>query len=93
MDPAGQKRGVVADRDVSGHVRVNEDGKSPADSYRRTLNWYIGRRPRTAFSSVQVNVELHVHVICTLNQRLSFIQNKSLIVKYTKRQVMNYNFC
>ncbi len=58
MKPAGQNRGVVADSDVSVDMRVNEDGKSPADAYRRTLNWYIGRRPRTAFSSVQVNVEL-----------------------------------
>nr|XP_015203414.1 PREDICTED: homeobox expressed in ES cells 1 [Lepisosteus oculatus] len=26
------------------------------DSYRRTLNWYIGRRPRTAFSGRQIEV-------------------------------------
>ncbi|XP_066556307.1 homeobox expressed in ES cells 1 [Amia ocellicauda] len=26
------------------------------DSYRRTLNWYIGRRPRTAFSGTQIEV-------------------------------------
>ncbi|KAJ8404116.1 hypothetical protein AAFF_G00344660 [Aldrovandia affinis] len=26
------------------------------DSYRRTLNWYIGRRPRTAFTGTQIEV-------------------------------------
>ncbi|KTF79696.1 hypothetical protein cypCar_00048007, partial [Cyprinus carpio] len=60
VKPAGQNRGVVADSGASVDVRVNEDSKSyskpPADSYRRTLNWYIGRRPRTAFSSVQIKI-------------------------------------
>ncbi|KAL0978821.1 hypothetical protein UPYG_G00176170 [Umbra pygmaea] len=27
-----------------------------SESYRRTLNWYIGRRPRTAFSSSQIEL-------------------------------------
>ncbi|XP_076850366.1 homeobox expressed in ES cells 1 [Brachyhypopomus gauderio] len=37
---------------------TKEDGKgtSPTDSYRETLNWYMGRRPRTAFSSVQIEI-------------------------------------
>ncbi|KAG7478146.1 hypothetical protein MATL_G00077360 [Megalops atlanticus] len=26
------------------------------DSYRRTLNWYIGRRPRTAFTGTQIEI-------------------------------------
>ncbi|XP_016331838.1 homeobox expressed in ES cells 1-A-like [Sinocyclocheilus anshuiensis] len=56
VKPAGQNRGVVADSDASVDVRVNEDSKSPADAYRRTLNWSIGRRPRTAFSSVQIKI-------------------------------------
>ncbi|XP_043107707.1 homeobox expressed in ES cells 1 [Puntigrus tetrazona] len=60
VNPGGQNRGVVADSGVSVDVRVNEEGKSysksPGDAYRRTLNWYIGRRPRTAFSSVQIKI-------------------------------------
>lgn len=60
MKPACQNRRIVADSDGSVDVmRVNEDysksySKSSGETYRRTLNWYIGRRPRTAFSSVQV---------------------------------------
>ncbi|XP_072522374.1 homeobox expressed in ES cells 1 [Salminus brasiliensis] len=30
--------------------------KAPVDNCRRTLNWYIGRRPRTAFSSLQIEI-------------------------------------
>ncbi|XP_016301787.1 homeobox expressed in ES cells 1-B-like [Sinocyclocheilus anshuiensis] len=60
VKPACQNRRVVADSDAPVDVRANEDGKSysksPADSYRRTLNWYIGRRTRTAFSSVQIKI-------------------------------------
>ncbi|KAK7119031.1 hypothetical protein R3I94_021021 [Phoxinus phoxinus] len=60
VKPAFQNLLVLTDSDASVDVRVNEDGKSycksPADSYRRTLNWYIGRRPRTAFSSVQIKI-------------------------------------
>ncbi|XP_062401711.1 homeobox expressed in ES cells 1 [Sardina pilchardus] len=26
------------------------------DSYRKALNWYIGRRPRTAFTSLQIEI-------------------------------------
>jgi len=59
VKPAFQNLLVLTDSDASVDVRVNEDGKSysksPADTYRKTLNWYIGRRPRTAFSSFQVN--------------------------------------
>ncbi|KAL7843225.1 hypothetical protein AOLI_G00247370 [Acnodon oligacanthus] len=29
---------------------------APVESCRRTLNWYIGRRPRTAFSSLQIEI-------------------------------------
>lgn len=65
MKPACQNRRIVADSDVSVDVRVNEDysksySKSSGETYRRTLNWYIGRRPRTAFSSVQVKKELNM---------------------------------
>ncbi|XP_077058970.1 homeobox expressed in ES cells 1 [Siphateles boraxobius] len=60
VKPGFQNLLVLTDRDASVDVRVNEDGKSnsksPADTYRRTLNWYIGRRPRTAFSSVQIKI-------------------------------------
>uniref|UniRef100_A0A8C1WVL4 Homeobox domain-containing protein n=2 Tax=Cyprinus carpio TaxID=7962 RepID=A0A8C1WVL4_CYPCA len=64
VKPACQNRRVVADSESSVDVRTNEDSKSysksysksPADSYRRTLNWYLGRRPRTAFSSVQIKI-------------------------------------
>nr|XP_023667121.1 homeobox expressed in ES cells 1 [Paramormyrops kingsleyae] len=27
-----------------------------SDSYKRTLNWYIGRRPRTAFTGAQIEI-------------------------------------
>ncbi|XP_070967884.1 homeobox protein ANF-1-like [Oncorhynchus clarkii lewisi] len=33
------------------------------ESHRRTLNWYIGRRPRTAFSSAQIEVLESVFLI------------------------------
>ncbi|XP_026130472.1 homeobox expressed in ES cells 1-A-like [Carassius auratus] len=56
VKPAGQSRGVVADSDVSVDEDSKSYSKSPADAYRRTLNWYIGRRPRTAFSSVQIKI-------------------------------------
>ncbi|NP_571424.1 homeobox expressed in ES cells 1 [Danio rerio] len=60
VKPACQNRRVVTESDAPVDVRENEDGKSfsksPTDSYRRTLNWYIGRRPRTAFSSVQIKI-------------------------------------
>lgn len=37
-------------------VPVTDERKSdaPVESCRRSLNWCIGRRPRTAFSSLQV---------------------------------------
>ncbi|XP_051529151.1 homeobox expressed in ES cells 1-A-like [Myxocyprinus asiaticus] len=59
VEPTCQNHCIVADSDGSVDVRVNEDKsycKTPADLYRRTLNWYIGRRPRTAFSSVQIKI-------------------------------------
>ncbi|KAM9534479.1 homeobox protein ANF-1-like [Salvelinus alpinus] len=37
--------------------------KDFTESYRRTLNWYIGRRPRTAFSSAQIEVLESVFLI------------------------------
>ncbi|KAI1890352.1 hypothetical protein AGOR_G00152850 [Albula goreensis] len=44
----------------SPEMKVNEEKplckqRSP-ESYRRTLNWYIGRRPRTAFTGTQIEV-------------------------------------
>ncbi|XP_035244375.1 homeobox protein ANF-1-like [Anguilla anguilla] len=39
----------------SSEAKVKEE--SPAcSSYRRTLNWYIGRRPRTAFTGTQIEL-------------------------------------
>ncbi|GAA6108796.1 homeobox expressed in ES cells 1 [Tachysurus ichikawai] len=39
-------------------VPVMEERKSeaPVESCRRSLNWCIGRRPRTAFSSLQIEI-------------------------------------
>ncbi|XP_065115374.1 homeobox expressed in ES cells 1 [Paramisgurnus dabryanus] len=53
-----QTRRIIADSDDSVDLRVNEDysKSSSGETYRRTLNWYIGRRPRTAFSSVQIKI-------------------------------------
>lgn len=64
---ACQTRRVVADSDGSDDLRVNNEdygksySKSSGETYRRTLNWYIGRRPRTAFSSVQVNICVNIY--------------------------------
>uniref|UniRef100_A0A3P8YWL9 Homeobox domain-containing protein n=1 Tax=Esox lucius TaxID=8010 RepID=A0A3P8YWL9_ESOLU len=35
----------------------------PTESFSRTLNWYIGRRPRTAFSNEQIEVLESVFLI------------------------------
>ncbi|KAI7795268.1 homeobox expressed in ES cells 1, partial [Triplophysa rosa] len=56
VKPACQNRRIVADSDGLVDVRVNEDYSKSGETYRRTLNWYIGRRPRTAFSSVQIKI-------------------------------------
>ncbi|XP_047666140.1 homeobox expressed in ES cells 1 [Tachysurus fulvidraco] len=42
----------------SPEVPVMEERKSeaPVESCRRSLNWCIGRRPRTAFSSLQIEI-------------------------------------
>ncbi|KAG7318951.1 hypothetical protein KOW79_017425 [Hemibagrus wyckioides] len=44
--------------DASREVPVMEERKSeaPVESCRRSLNWCIGRRPRTAFSSLQIEI-------------------------------------
>uniref|UniRef100_A0A4W5PY94 HESX homeobox 1 n=1 Tax=Hucho hucho TaxID=62062 RepID=A0A4W5PY94_9TELE len=41
----------------------NLNCKHFTESYRRTLNWCIGRRPRTAFSSAQIEVLESVFLI------------------------------
>ncbi|KAJ8361025.1 hypothetical protein SKAU_G00175500 [Synaphobranchus kaupii] len=44
----------------SSEAKVKEENpvckQITTDSYRRTLNWYIGRRPRTAFTGTQIEV-------------------------------------
>ncbi|XP_061076975.1 homeobox expressed in ES cells 1 isoform X1 [Conger conger] len=44
----------------SSEAKVKEESavckRITTDSYRRTLNWYIGRRPRTAFTGTQIEV-------------------------------------
>ncbi|KAI4897730.1 hypothetical protein NFI96_009569 [Prochilodus magdalenae] len=48
---------VTTDRSLD---MAAEEEKSPitaqTENCRRTLNWYIGRRPRTAFSSLQIEI-------------------------------------
>uniref|UniRef100_A0A8B9JM01 HESX homeobox 1 n=1 Tax=Astyanax mexicanus TaxID=7994 RepID=A0A8B9JM01_ASTMX len=48
---------VTADGSLD--VMVEEENSSittPVENCRRSLNWYIGRRPRTAFSSLQIEI-------------------------------------
>ncbi|KAJ8259893.1 hypothetical protein GJAV_G00174640 [Gymnothorax javanicus] len=44
----------------SSDIKANEESvwcnQTRTDVYRRTLNWYIGRRPRTAFTGPQIEV-------------------------------------
>lgn len=34
--------------------------QNSTESYQKTLNWYIGRRPRTAFTSLQVSTAVNI---------------------------------
>ncbi|XP_030634541.1 homeobox expressed in ES cells 1 [Chanos chanos] len=55
-----QNRFMSASNDNTGEKKVSQENqkysKPPSETYRRALNWYIGRRPRTAFSSVQIEI-------------------------------------
>ncbi|XP_026857661.1 homeobox expressed in ES cells 1 [Electrophorus electricus] len=51
-----QNRYGVANGSLDFAPKEDSKDKAPADNYRQTLNWYIGRRPRTAFSSVQIEI-------------------------------------
>lgn len=62
LEPTQQRSHTIVNRpsEPSSEIKGTEDEQKLnckqhfTESYRRTLNWYIGRRPRTAFSSTQV---------------------------------------
>ncbi|XP_024282240.1 homeobox protein ANF-1-like [Oncorhynchus tshawytscha] len=55
-EPSAEIKGTVEEQKLNCKRHFTE-------SYRRTLNWYIGRRPRTAFSSTQIEVLESVFLI------------------------------
>ncbi|XP_036839113.1 DCC-interacting protein 13-alpha isoform X1 [Oncorhynchus mykiss] len=55
-EPSAEIKGTVEEQKLNCKQHFTE-------SYRRTLNWYIGRRPRTAFSSTQIEVLESVFLI------------------------------
>ncbi|XP_070301616.1 homeobox protein ANF-1-like [Salvelinus sp. IW2-2015] len=64
LEPTQRRSHTIVNRpsEPSSEIKGTEDEQKLnckqhfTESYRRTLNWYIGRRPRTAFSSTQIEV-------------------------------------
>ncbi|XP_038872651.1 homeobox protein ANF-1-like [Salvelinus namaycush] len=71
LEPTQQRSHTIVNRpsEPSSKIKGTEDEQKLnckqhfTESYRRTLNWYIGRRPRTAFSSTQIEVLESVFLI------------------------------
>ncbi|TSM44158.1 Homeobox expressed in ES cells 1 [Bagarius yarrelli] len=54
--PTKNDRFVMTDSSLGLPVRDERKSDEPAEGCRRSLYWCIGRRPRTAFSSLQIEV-------------------------------------
>ncbi|XP_046882151.1 homeobox expressed in ES cells 1 [Hypomesus transpacificus] len=68
MDPTKQHYITAKHSEAPPEVRMAEDRSSNckqniSDSHRRRLNWYVGRRPRTAFTSAQIEILESVFLI------------------------------